>query len=83
MTEKIRKKLKKTLDNRIKLCYNEVTIKKGEIKMYKVTYKEGWNDNKESVKYFKSMAEVNGFKVVSWHESGYYDFKVEKIEKSS
>lgn len=51
--------------------------------MYKVTYKEGWNDNKKNVKYFKSMSEVYGFQVVSWRESGYYDFKVEKIEKNS
>lgn len=48
--------------------------------MFKVTYKDGRDGNKEKEKFFKTKAEVIGFKIVGWYEYGYYAFKVEEEE---
>ena len=47
--------------------------------MFKVTYKNSKNNDQEEVKFFETLSEVNGFKVVGWFELGYYAFKIEKI----
>jgi len=49
--------------------------------MYKVTYKDGNDDNKEKVKIFKTREEAIGFKIVSWYEYHCFDFRIEEEKK--
>lgn len=49
--------------------------------MYRVTYKDGKDGNKEKIKVFETYHEAVGFKIVSWREYYCYDFKIEEIKK--
>lgn len=48
--------------------------------MYRVTYTDGKDNNKRKEKTFKTLAEANGFQIVSWYEYQCFDFKVEEMK---
>lgn len=51
--------------------------------MWKVTYKDGKDNNTQKVKFFKTKIEAIGFEIVSWHEYQCYDFKREEVKENS
>ena len=48
--------------------------------MWKVTYNDGKDNNKEKVKFFKTKTQAIGFESVSWHEYQCFNFKREEIK---
>lgn len=50
--------------------------------MYRVTYKDGNDGNKEKVKIFETRNEAIGFKIVSWYEYHCFDFRIEEVKEN-